>query len=364
LSSLAIFWIVGAACFQAMENWTFWDALYFESKLDENILSRLLTRIPVVFCLTIGYGDFSPESQGGRVFFVIYSIAAVPLIASFVVRESRPCSPTIHPCSRLTFMVNPETVTGLLSTYSNHQVAMREREQTNVDQSPAFTAHRDFVIGHHASFERILKEKRNALRPERDASPDTSTEADLISEATIDEERALTEYVLEHALRLEAIARRLLIDTLPRGSLARTILLADREVQLRDVEAVGGDPQKLRRLATEEDPLATEPQFGSTKSPAGEANDNLDAIRRYRETFAGLVAGGARLQKLEGEQKFIFERRRAPDKSSDSASREERDPGWHPEHRLTALSRQERSQERKRLYSAIMHSEKDDRSQA
>lgn len=44
--------------------------------------------MPVVFCLTIGYGDVSPQTQGGRVFFVIYSIAAVPLIASFVVRES------------------------------------------------------------------------------------------------------------------------------------------------------------------------------------------------------------------------------------------------------------------------------------
>lgn len=292
---------------------------------------------------------------------MLYSIAAVPLIASFVVRESS-VSPT-----NLRFMLNPmpitETVTGLLSTYSNHQVAMRERERTNVDQSPAFTAHRDFVLGHHESFERILEKKRNESRPKTDASPDTSTEADVISEATIDEEQALTEYVLDHALRMEAIARRLLIDTLPRGSLARTILLADREVQLRDVEAVGGDPQKLRRLATEEDPLAADPQFGSTKSPAGEVNDNLDAIRRYRETFAGLVAGGARLQKLEGEQKLIFERRRAPDKSSDSAAQETHHPGWHPEHKLTALSRQERAQERKRLYSAIMHPEKVEQSQ-
>lgn len=32
LTSLTIFWIVGAACFQAIENWTFWNALYFESK--------------------------------------------------------------------------------------------------------------------------------------------------------------------------------------------------------------------------------------------------------------------------------------------------------------------------------------------
>ena len=31
LGSLTIFWVVGAACFQAMEGWTFWTALYFES---------------------------------------------------------------------------------------------------------------------------------------------------------------------------------------------------------------------------------------------------------------------------------------------------------------------------------------------
>lgn len=89
LSSLAIFWIVGAACFQAMEDWTFWNALYFESKLKlEQVVVHRLTQLSVVFCLTIGYGDVAPVSQGGRVFFVIYSIAAVPLIASFVVRKS------------------------------------------------------------------------------------------------------------------------------------------------------------------------------------------------------------------------------------------------------------------------------------
>lgn len=34
LGSLAIFWVVGAACFQAMEGWTFWTALYFESEFE------------------------------------------------------------------------------------------------------------------------------------------------------------------------------------------------------------------------------------------------------------------------------------------------------------------------------------------
>lgn len=253
-----------------------------------------------------------------------------------------------------------ETVTGLLSTYSNHKVTVREREQTNVDKSPAFTAHRDFVATHHAWYDRILDSERHPTRPE--SQTDTSAEADVISEATIDEERALTEYVLDHAIRLEAIARRLLIETLPRGSLARTILLADREVQLRDVEAVGGDAQRLRKLATEEDKAVTLQQLENAQSPAGEAHDNLDAIRRYRETFAGLVAGGARLQKLEGEQKLIFERRRAADDLAGSPGRQENGSGWHSSHRLRELSHQERAKQRRKLYAAMLHPEGDDKS--
>jgi potassium channel subfamily K len=95
LSSLTIFWVCGAAVFQACEpGWTFWNALYFEGKscccVGNSPNKKLKIRsyaLLVVFCLTIGYGDVTPTSQGGRVFFVCYSIAAVPLIASFVIRE-------------------------------------------------------------------------------------------------------------------------------------------------------------------------------------------------------------------------------------------------------------------------------------
>lgn len=30
LTSLTIFWVVGAAIFQALEPWSFWESLYFE----------------------------------------------------------------------------------------------------------------------------------------------------------------------------------------------------------------------------------------------------------------------------------------------------------------------------------------------
>lgn len=90
LGSLGVFWVVGGAIFHAIEGWSFWTALYFEVEFWCVHSTRLLyTGMTTdVFCsLTIGYGDITPSTPGGKVFFVIYSIMAVPLIASFVVRE-------------------------------------------------------------------------------------------------------------------------------------------------------------------------------------------------------------------------------------------------------------------------------------
>lgn len=36
--------------------------------------------------LTIGYGDYSPNSSLGRVYFVLWSLVAVPVVASFAVQ--------------------------------------------------------------------------------------------------------------------------------------------------------------------------------------------------------------------------------------------------------------------------------------
>jgi potassium channel subfamily K len=192
-------------------------------------------------------------------------------------------------------------------------------------------------------------------------------ETDMRSEATFDEESELINYVLEHALRLEAIARRLLIDSLPRDSLARTILLADREVQLRDVQAVGGDPQKLIRLGTEEDRLIGNDLSLQGKSPTAGSHDNLDAIRRYRETFAGLVAGGARLQKLEGDERLIFERTRRAERLStlDSQPAEDESRISSTQHKdkekgyVLDLPLGEALRQKKRILKAVIHAEKD-----
>lgn len=265
-----------------------------------------------------------------------------------------------------------------------------ERERTDVTKSEAFTAHRDFVMEHRASFDRMAENRAIKSRhrretqstgdamPEMDmrsaiAQTDTHSvrselpESDMRSEVTFDEESALIDYVLEHALRLEAIARRLLIDTLPRDSLARTILLADREVQLRDVRAVGGDSQKLIRLGTEEDRLIGNDLSSKEKSPTAGAHDNLEAIRRYRQTFAGLVAGGARLRKLEGDERLIFERTRRAERLAtvDSQQAEDESRISSTKHKdkekgyVLGLPLGEALRQKKRILRAVLHAEKD-----
>ncbi|GAA5935815.1 hypothetical protein JCM3775_007337 [Rhodotorula graminis] len=53
-----VFWLVGAAAFSALEGWSYWIAFYFV----------------FVMSSSIGYGDYSPSTQGGRAFFVVWAI--------------------------------------------------------------------------------------------------------------------------------------------------------------------------------------------------------------------------------------------------------------------------------------------------
>lgn len=209
----------------------------------------------------------------------------------------------------------------------------------------------------------MLERRRSRSDPKAKRNESNNTEPDTISQATFDEQAALVEAVLEHALRLEAIARCLLIETLPRDSMARTILLADREVQLRDVEAAGGDTKKIIDLAMESDRLIEQEQQDNANSPSASTNDNLDAIRRYRETFAGLLTTGARLQKLEGEERLIFERRR-PTQTLTTASSRNMDEGSRMSSVQRMESRQglttrEKLKRKKSLLHAIFQGEKE-----
>lgn len=63
-----LFWLIGAAVFSAVEKWSYFNAMYF-----------------CFLCLlTIGYGDFHPLHPLGMVFFVVWAIAAVPLMTILI----------------------------------------------------------------------------------------------------------------------------------------------------------------------------------------------------------------------------------------------------------------------------------------
>lgn len=62
--------IVGAAIFARTESWSFGNALYFS----------------YISVLTIGFGDFKPNSSAGRITWLIYALTAVPIVTTFVVQ--------------------------------------------------------------------------------------------------------------------------------------------------------------------------------------------------------------------------------------------------------------------------------------
>ncbi|KAH8694976.1 putative potassium channel [Talaromyces proteolyticus] len=70
--AFAIVWCAGAAVFSSLENWGYFDALYF------------------AFCslLTIGYGDMTPQSNPGRPFFIVWSLIAIPTMTILISKMS------------------------------------------------------------------------------------------------------------------------------------------------------------------------------------------------------------------------------------------------------------------------------------
>lgn len=68
----AIVWTCGAVVFWQLEEMTYFDSLYF------------------CFCslITIGYGDFTPKSNAGRPFFVMWSLIAIPTMTMLISQMS------------------------------------------------------------------------------------------------------------------------------------------------------------------------------------------------------------------------------------------------------------------------------------
>ena len=66
ISSLTI--LVGVIAMMYLEGWGVIDSIYFS----------------VVSLTTVGYGDLTPETQGGRLFVVFYLIVGIAIIAALV----------------------------------------------------------------------------------------------------------------------------------------------------------------------------------------------------------------------------------------------------------------------------------------
>lgn len=59
---------IGTVSYHYLEGWNFLDSLYFS----------------VITLTTIGFGDFAPQTDGGKLFTLIYILVGLGIILSFV----------------------------------------------------------------------------------------------------------------------------------------------------------------------------------------------------------------------------------------------------------------------------------------
>ena len=60
--------ILGSVVYHYLEGWEWIDCFYFS----------------VITLTTVGYGDFSPQTSGGKLFTIVYIIIGIGIILSFV----------------------------------------------------------------------------------------------------------------------------------------------------------------------------------------------------------------------------------------------------------------------------------------
>lgn len=289
------------------------------------------------------------------VVFIIYALIAVPVMASLAV----------------------SAVQGIVTQLSELRLSRRKVDEgVETEDASDVISHAEYVERFHASYEADKEARRKESKPntthpkvvERRGSDqvDDPEDDDLAnkkkSEANdelslLASEESLTTSLIEHALALERHSRRLLMTHLPNGSKAQIVLKADRNVQLRHLqamlnkeeEALGrersrernekkekekeGESEKIK-LGLENRPTETDPSAGdnderptdkdlSRLRPLHLKGDDdpdwishpldddgtMEEIRRYRESFAAFLAISSRLRKLEGIEMYKAERR-------------------------------------------------------
>ncbi|KII87652.1 hypothetical protein PLICRDRAFT_643132 [Plicaturopsis crispa FD-325 SS-3] len=272
LAGFVVFWACGAAIFCAVEGWAYGTSVYFT----------------YIVLLTIGYGDNAPSTPAGRCLFVLYALMAVPVVASFAVQTVT----SIFSAIAERHLENRKGNEGLEPSLKPAEKAIEQGEERESEEY--------FFVSHATFVERAHKKWKETHSIDHDSSAE---EGDRVAEKDEELDRYLTDRVLKLAVELEDISRTLLIDHLKPGSKERMLLRADRNLQQRDT-----------MLHDAEDADGKEDHIGDVL--AAGTDSTLEQIRQYRSTFASLLATGSRLKRLQGEERYIFERRRKPERGS------------------------------------------------
>ncbi|KAG8985727.1 hypothetical protein FRB94_005465 [Tulasnella sp. JGI-2019a] len=256
------FWIIGALIFSRLEAWSYGTGLYF----------------CYVFFLTTGYGDVTPVTPAGRVVFIVYSLLAVPIMASFALQAIT------------------QVITRISKWRLNRQQAKHDVDNTKAHSERPPPSHAEYI-------ERFSRKWEDTLQNQATAKDR-------------DEQELLMHEVLKQAVELEAHARRLLISQLPNGSKAQVVLKADRNVQLRDVRQIRKryefDDSESAHMALDRNEGGREgDRMGGPDSVSRPMSDEeiLDEVNMYRESFASMLAAGSRMRGLEGRERYLLERR-------------------------------------------------------
>lgn len=129
--------------------------------------------------------------------------------------------------------------------------------------------------------------------------------------------RLMLREMIRQGIELQERARRLLIKSLPDGSMPQVLLKADRNVQQRDLRKVR---RKYNAFNSEDRPTTggekeerreEDDQFGDVNQASEVLGDDetLDEVNRFRESFAAFLAAASRMEGLEGRERYLMERR-------------------------------------------------------
>lgn len=255
--ALVVFWLLGALIYHFMEGWSYGDSLYFN----------------YVFFLTIGFGDFSPATDVGKVVFVIWALLAVPVMTNFVV-------------SSVQSMV----------THASRLLAMGTTQKKL--EVEAIT---DEYFQPHSSY---LDEAIKKLKGSGDSDDDSSRESDIEAQEDngvddteqVSVQKQLLLDVLSTSCFLEAQARRIMLENMDKKSHARVLLEADANIQLYTLDRMGKTEQ-VRWLEEYEKSMGD--------------GEELKRVKKYRQTYARMLVMGGKLMNLEGDELLAFQRKRS-----------------------------------------------------